>query len=174
MNYFSNHRFSGYDMSLLSAMSLELLENFVKFSNKVFKSFTNITQLISFLLLVIMPITYLFGFWFRIRRKKIDHQRKVFETRFKSIYDYISFTEWLNELDKHNEKLAQISTFNITKVPFFAKFMIREAKLLSVSLLRYNHFSHTRLNVYNKRQFSANGSRFVFVNKLELLKNGNN
>lgn len=166
---FATNTYNPFENNLSNAktvVGLEWLYESVK--NHIGKLFVVIL-----LVLVGLPLVFLFGYWLQTKRKKFQRHMRKDMPLFKSHNDYLNFKEYLNRLDELTPSLKKVSGYNLRKAPWPVKYTLSQMQKMTSTVITYNSWLKSRLTSLNEEQFTSDSKVFKLVSEKELWKNRN-
>lgn len=158
-----------FDLSLLSAKTVVGLEWLYE-SVRVYLGKLIVVVLV---FLLGLPFVLFFGYWLKVKRKKLQRYMKVDMPVFNNADDYLRFKQQLDKVDSLLPSLKKVSEYKRQKAPWPVRFTLRQMQKMSSTVVTYNSWLKSRLNLFNEDQFAGKSRVFRLVSEKELWKNRN-
>lgn len=173
--------FHSKDYTVTSTFDLAMrVSKYVDASADLYKSFKNgLVNTIVFAVLTILayflvlPLGVVLGFWILRKRNYFVRNMKNECTEFSSPEIYAEYKNKLATLTKDKKLLQKVSNLDVKKIPFYAKFPVKQLKKLTSTILLYIDWMESRLKIYNTEHFISSNSVFVFKSERKLWEERN-
>ncbi len=161
--------FGAYDLSMNSAKHINIIAQSYLSTKAILKA----SIVVGIALVLIYPLSFIAGLWFKLMKYKIMKMEKKEKNTFDTIEEYVSFKEKMETFNKYTLTLNKISTVDIKKIPHPARFVFKQMKDVSLLLLKYNSNMNSRLDFYNKPQFKSKSDIFKFKSEKQMWESRN-
>jgi hypothetical protein len=122
---------------------------------------------------LLFPFSFFFGFWLQTKRKKFQKHMRKDVPCFNTYKDYLELKESLSKLDELMPALKKVNSYNLKNAPAPIRYTLSQMQKMTSTLFTYNDWLKSRLNTFNKEQFSSESQVFKLVSEKELWKGRN-
>lgn len=125
------------------------------------------------LFFVVVPAGYVAGFWFSRKRSYLIKYMRKTPVDLANSNQYVMYKTHVERLYKRHDVLKEVASLELRKVPVIVRFPVRKMRDISSTLLTYQEWLNSRLNMYNQEQFKSDNKIFSFKSESDLWNSRN-